>query len=234
MAGREKYINSWVLKSNQMVVSPTKLSEQAVPERKSTKRNLQDPLVTMRLSLYQLLTIILFTPLTVALQSIYFGAIGSDSGYVSLLTTNTQIQAISRTIKTNPLLIPVSSPKEHPPNSLNLPRPSECIAFFSDSNPCTDGNASFSYVTNAYCSGNFCNEPITILGHQNTVFTGCKSVNNTVTKEIPTGVSDNGAPALKCKPVSNPPGSQYGVYAYCPADQGNTNVGYVNVDAYCS
>ena len=51
---------------------------------------------------------------------------------------------------------------------------------------------------------------------------------------MPKGVSDNGAAALKCKPASNPPGSLYGVYATCDPDEGNTNVGFVNVDAYCS
>ena len=51
---------------------------------------------------------------------------------------------------------------------------------------------------------------------------------------VPKGVSDGGAPALKCKPASNPPGSLYGDYATCEPDEGNANVGFVNVDAYCS
>ena len=51
---------------------------------------------------------------------------------------------------------------------------------------------------------------------------------------VPKGVSDGGAPALKCKPAVNPPGSLDGAYATCEPDEGNTNVGFVNVDAYCS
>ena len=112
----------------------------------------------------------------------------------------------------------------------NTHRPSQCIAFFSDSDPCNDGTT----FGGPYCDGSFCNEDITILGHPNITFTGCKAHKNLVTEEIPSGVSDNGTPALKCKQASNPPGSLYGVYAVCNGGTSSKNGGYVNVDSYCS
>ena len=51
---------------------------------------------------------------------------------------------------------------------------------------------------------------------------------------VPKGVSDGGTPALKCKAASNPPGSPDGAYATCEPDEGNINVGFVNLDDYCS
>ena len=107
-------------------------------------------------------------------------------------------------------------------------RPAQCIAFFSDSDPCNDGTT-FGPV---YCEGNFCNQNITILGHADITFTGCKPISGAVTTEIPTGVSDGGAPALKCKRASNPPGGENGAYAVC--NEGSVHGGFVSVDAYCS
>ncbi|CAF9925806.1 MAG: hypothetical protein ALECFALPRED_003222 [Alectoria fallacina] len=144
----------------------------------------------MQLGLIQLLIAISLVPHAAALQTIYFGIIGSSAG------------------------------------------PGECIAWFSDSDPCADGATGFGY---AYCAGNFCNEDITILGHPNITFTGCHPITSQSTPDyLPKGVSDDGVPALKCKPASNPPGSLYGADATCEPDEGNPNAGFVNIYSYCS
>ena len=94
------------------------------------------------------------------------------------------------------------------------------IAFFSDSDPCNDGTVFGS-------TPNFqdCNKDLTILGHTNITFTGCTYDRAGF---LPTGVSDLGAPALTCKPVSNPP---QGYYATC---YGSPTVGrYVSLTKYC-
>ncbi|CAF9936639.1 MAG: hypothetical protein ALECFALPRED_006908 [Alectoria fallacina] len=103
------------------------------------------------------------------------------------------------------------------------------LAFFSDSNPCTDGTR-FGYLPVGFDN---CNQDITILGHENITFTGCKPYTG-YPGTLPTGVADDGTPALKCKPASNPPGSLYGLYASCEPDANNDNVGGVSLLEYCS
>ena len=106
------------------------------------------------------------------------------------------------------------------------------IAFFSDSNPCTDGTL-FGIPQIGFQN---CNQPLTILGHQNITFTGCPPYTTTFPGSLPTGVADSGAPALKCKPKANPPNGPYGGYADCPYIPGNdkVNVGSVSLLEYCS
>lgn len=101
------------------------------------------------------------------------------------------------------------------------------ITFFSDSNPCTDGTL-FGFTPRGFAD---CNENLTILGHQNITFTGCKPLTGSP-GSLPTGIADNGAPALKCKPQSNPPGSQY--YANCPLTANSAIAGPVSLLEYCS
>ena len=101
------------------------------------------------------------------------------------------------------------------------------ITFFSDSNPCTDGTL-FGFTPRGFAD---CNEDLTILGHPNITFTGCKPAVG-YSSSLPTGVADNGAPALKCKPQSNPAGSQY--YANCPLTANSAIAGPVNLLEYCS
>ncbi|KAF6233250.1 hypothetical protein HO173_008539 [Letharia columbiana] len=103
------------------------------------------------------------------------------------------------------------------------------IAFFSDSNPCTDGTL-FGYTPEGFED---CNEDLTILGHQNITFTGCKPT-TAFPFSLPTGVADNGAPALKCKPASNPPGGPYGDYANCAYTPSAAIVGPVSLLEFCS
>ena len=101
------------------------------------------------------------------------------------------------------------------------------IAFFSDSNPCADGTL-FGFTPRGFAD---CDENLTILGHPNITFTGCKAVAGSP-GTLPTGVADNGAPALKCKSKSNPPGSQY--FANCPLTANSAIAGPVNLLEYCS
>lgn len=96
------------------------------------------------------------------------------------------------------------------------------FAWFSDTatpKVCTQGT-----VFGHHYAGNFdyCNKPITILGHTNITFTGCDPKNPA---SLPTGVSDGGKPALKCKPATTPPGGYP-----CAANGG---VGIVEVVEYC-
>lgn len=101
------------------------------------------------------------------------------------------------------------------------------IAFFSDSNPCTDGTL-FGYTPRGFAD---CNEDLTILGHPNITFTGCKAVTG-FPGMLPTGVADGGVPALKCKKMGNPQGQQY--FAECPLVAGNPIAGPVSLLEYCS
>ena len=103
------------------------------------------------------------------------------------------------------------------------------FTWFSDSDPClaTDG-----VILNYVEVGFHCDEPFTMMGHENLTFTGCPA-------DYPhyhTGVSDNGVPALTCEPASNPPDGPYGLFADCPYPQVNPNyyIGGVGVAEYCS
>ena len=53
-----------------------------------------------------------------------------------------------------------------------------------------------------------------MLGHDNLTFTVCPPTDNY--SGLPTGVSDNGVPALTCQPASNPLDGPFGESAYCP------------------
>ena len=64
------------------------------------------------------------------------------------------------------------------------------VAWFSDSDVCSDGTAFGSIVGSSF--SDYCNKDITILGHTNITFTGCQGGN------YAGGVSDLGAPALTC------------------------------------
>ena len=105
------------------------------------------------------------------------------------------------------------------------------IAWFSDSDPCNDGTR-FGYLPRGF---NDCNEPLTILGHTNITFTGCNTgIHASSYPTLPTGVSDNGAPALKCVAAQNPPsapGYKDGRFEVCI---GGKNGGIVSVVEYCS
>lgn len=105
------------------------------------------------------------------------------------------------------------------------------IAFFADSDPCNDGTR-FGFLPQGF---NNCNQNLTILGHPDITFTGCKPYTG-YPGSLPTGVSDGGTPALKCVPATNPPSatsgpdSEYGVYEICNTNNG----GFVDVIEYCS
>ena len=103
------------------------------------------------------------------------------------------------------------------------------FTWFSDSDPClaTDG-----VILNYVEVGFHCDEPFTMMGHENLTFTGCPADY----PHYPTGVSDNGLPALTCEPASNPPDGPYGLFADCPYPQVNPNyyIGGVGVAEYCS
>ena len=103
------------------------------------------------------------------------------------------------------------------------------FTWFSDSDPCltTDG-----VILDYILSGFHCDRPFTMMGHENLTFTGCAADY----PNHPTGVSDNGAPALTCVPASNPPDGPYGLFANCPYPQVDPNyyVGFVSVSEYCS
>ncbi|CAD6575065.1 MAG: hypothetical protein ASARMPREDX12_007079 [Alectoria sarmentosa] len=105
------------------------------------------------------------------------------------------------------------------------------IAFFSDSDPCNDGTR-FGNLPQGFDN---CNQNLTILGHPDITFTGCKPYTG-YPGSLPTGVSDGGAPALKCVPATNPPSAtsrpnaEYGVYEICNTNNG----GFANVVEYCS
>lgn len=103
------------------------------------------------------------------------------------------------------------------------------IAFFSDSNPCTDGTL-FGYTPRGFAD---CNENITILGHQDITFTGCHPT-TAFPFSLPTAVADNGVPALKCKHASDPPGALYGAYANCAYTPTAAIAGPVKLLEYCS
>ncbi|MCJ1454040.1 hypothetical protein MMC28_004390 [Mycoblastus sanguinarius] len=103
------------------------------------------------------------------------------------------------------------------------------IAFFSDSDPCQSGTR-FGFLPAGFDN---CNQDLTILGHANITFTGCKPYNYTVgyPGSLPTGVSDGGAPALKCVKKSDP--TSY-PFASCEPDVSGDNVGFVQLVEYCS
>ena len=103
------------------------------------------------------------------------------------------------------------------------------IAWFSDSDPC-DGT-SFGNIFNQFRD---CDRPITILGHEGITFTGCQTPAQTpgANGGYPTGVSDDGAPALSCSRDGYPsPGSEGTFIARC---NGPSNFGYVTIIEYCS
>ena len=97
------------------------------------------------------------------------------------------------------------------------------IAWFSDSDPCSDGT-SFGNIFNQFRN---CDQAISILGHEGITFTGCPNPGS-----YPTGVSDGGAPALTCSRDGYPsPGSEGSFIARC---EGPSNFGYVTIVEYCS
>ena len=104
------------------------------------------------------------------------------------------------------------------------------FTWFSDSDPCADGTVLVYYNVGFHC--NTLDDPITVLGHENLTFTGCPAE----WPHYPTGVSDNGVPALTCVPASNPPDGPYGEFADCPYPRVNPDfyIGGVSVLEYCS
>ncbi|CAD6581309.1 MAG: hypothetical protein ASARMPRED_000579 [Alectoria sarmentosa] len=149
-------------------------------------------------------------PLTMALQTIYL-AVDTSSGQ----------QYVSSSV-----LFPLSINLDRPPLKTGT-----YIAFFSDSDPCNDGTR-FGNLPQGFDN---CNQNLTILGHPDITFTGCKPYTG-YPGSLPTGVSDGGAPALKCVSATNPPSAtsrpnaEYGVYEICNTNNG----GFVNVVEYCS
>jgi len=74
----------------------------------------------------------------------------------------------------------------------------EYYAWFSDAPVCDTG----SFANNPYF-GSPCDEPITILGHDGILFTGCPPATpGSNAFRWPTGVSDGGNPALTCAPYT--------------------------------
>jgi hypothetical protein len=68
--------------------------------------------------------------------------------------------------------------------------------WFTDGPACTTGS---DLGPTSNMGGGLCGRDVTILGHSGITFTGCPSKTG-----APTGVSDGGAPALTCHPVSIP------------------------------
>ena len=66
--------------------------------------------------------------------------------------------------------------------------------WFADSPTCTTG---VDLGPTSSMGGGLCGRDVTILGHSGIMFTGCSSKTGP-----PSGVSDNGGPALMCHPVS--------------------------------
>lgn len=206
----------------------------------------------MRLNLVPLLFAASLIPLALTLQTIYLGYIGSSGLYV--LSGVQTIQPINPKKSPIPVAAPFSllTPHPHPIPIIPIPAPSSLptpitrnpnpkltyplppysphfIAFFSDSPPCTDG-AIFGYTPEGFADN--CNTNITILGHPDISFTGCKPV-STFPFTLPTAVSDGGTPALKCKPTTNPQGTAT-PYANCPYSPSASIVGPVELLEYCS
>ena len=109
-------------------------------------------------------------PVTTALQSIYFATLASSGGYVC-----SEIFPLKSLIARHILIsVPwMSSRLAILAYDLQIDRFEQnfLLAFFLDSNPCTDG-ASFGYLPVGFDN---CNQDMTILGHENITFTGSKS-----------------------------------------------------------
>lgn len=104
------------------------------------------------------------------------------------------------------------------------------IAWFSDTNPCTAGVP----FGNPWDGFRDCNINLTILDHENITFTGC-TVDDPLFGSRPTGVADNGAPALECK-LANSLNPKNGSYIVCPQDPTpqRLNRGTITLLEYCS
>jgi hypothetical protein len=85
--------------------------------------------------------------------------------------------------------------------------------WFRDAPACTTGT---DVGPTQYFGNGLCGKNVTILGHEFITFTGCAIPPYGPIPGPPTGVSDNGIPALTCKPVRLP--SQN-----CPSPCGRPN-----------
>lgn len=163
-------------------------------------------------------------PLTMGLQTIYLGYVENSAQYVSRYMSSPP----SHNHPPSALVLPAHSP----PNPSIWPhRYSECwplahpirdayIAWFSDSSDvCEQGT-----VFGDHSGGDFtyCDQDLTLLDHPNITFTGCDPSSLT---SLPTGVSDEGNPALICAPATTPPGG-----FPCAANGG---AGVIEVLEYC-
>lgn len=138
---------------------------------------------------------------------------------------------LSRKCLLHPSHLPTQKFTNPIPNQNTRNNSPHYIAFFSDSDPCTDAVL----FPNGFALFGFheCDERITILGHENITFTGCPPTDSLFTQSLPTGVADDGVPALTCEPAPGPP---YESFSFCPYIPGNdqVNVGSVAVIEYCS
>lgn len=88
----------------------------------------------------------------------------------------------------------------------NKSGPEDWYVWFSDSPACTSG------TDLGPSTDSLCEKTATVLGHTGITFTGCGQAG------APTGISDNGAPALTCVPESTVPEQK------CPSPCGDVVV----------
>jgi hypothetical protein len=101
--------------------------------------------------------------------------------------------------------------------------------WFIDGPACTTGTDAGAVQFFGYTGGDLCGKNITILGHQYIMFTGCPpAADGGFPYGPPTGVSDNGVPALTCE-------AYYAPTQLCPSPCGSEPT-YVNVTTnyWCS
>ncbi|KAN0071597.1 hypothetical protein V8E54_010193 [Elaphomyces granulatus] len=91
-----------------------------------------------------------------------------------------------------------------------------------------DGPACATGIDVGPTSDGLCGKNITVLGHQFIMFTGCSTPYGISTPGPPTGVSDDGVPALSCSPITMPDQG-------CPSPCGSPNPDVtVKTDYLCS
>ncbi|KAF1808657.1 hypothetical protein P152DRAFT_462374 [Eremomyces bilateralis CBS 781.70] len=98
--------------------------------------------------------------------------------------------------------------------------------WFSDSDVCQDGLIyGYPRFNTWLCEGNY-----TLLGHEGISFTGCEPPDYIGDYSFPTGVSDDGVPALTCVPLGDDE-----ELIYCPNTCGIPDSPYsVKPWVYCS
>lgn len=102
------------------------------------------------------------------------------------------------------------------------------IQSYTDPPRCVEDGTRFGFLPAGF---DHCDANLSILGHPNITFTGCKPYTG-YPGSLPTGVSDEGAHALNCVKATDP-SSRYGVFATCEPDV-TKNVGFVELLEYCS